>query len=137
MSISWRSLVVMGVIGALPTSASLGFFRMVVHSPLLGALLRTLLFLNSGPTSQRSSLSATAECGNADTRRQSLRFAFFFSPFNIDTDVIRVAAFLLKLAMLFPETAFVEASPSARYSVRGTISAPARPCGASPQLSTG
>src|SRR6267142_4939261 len=46
---------------------------------------------------------------NAKARRQTLVLALFFSPFNVDINIVRVAPFLLELATLPPEAALVEA----------------------------
>jgi hypothetical protein len=46
---------------------------------------------------------------DADTLRQSLLFALFFSPFNFDINIVRVAPFFLELATLLPEAALFEA----------------------------
>src|SRR5882724_3784378 len=40
---------------------------------------------------------------NAEARRQTLLLALFFSPFNVDINIVRVAPFLLELAPLLPE----------------------------------
>jgi len=45
----------------------------------------------------------------AKARRQTLVLALFFSPFNVDTNIVWVAPFLLELATVLPEAALVEA----------------------------
>jgi hypothetical protein len=45
---------------------------------------------------------------DAETRRQSLFLALFFSPFNVDINIVWVAPFLLELPTLLPEAAFIE-----------------------------
>jgi len=78
-------------------------------APLLPLILGTLFsaFLLSLPA-----FLFLGHCGmweNAETLWQSLLFALFFSPFNFDINIVRVAPFFLELATLLPEAALVEA----------------------------
>src|SRR6478736_3643301 len=46
---------------------------------------------------------------NTQARRQALLLAFFFSPPDLDINIVRVAPFLLELPALLPEAALIEA----------------------------
>src|SRR5260370_21333214 len=46
---------------------------------------------------------------NTRARRHALLLAFFFSPPNLDIDIVWVAPFLLELPALLPEATFIEA----------------------------
>src|SRR4029077_17941776 len=46
---------------------------------------------------------------NTQARRQALLLAFFFSPPNLDINIVWVTPFLLELPTLLPEATFIEA----------------------------
>jgi hypothetical protein len=46
---------------------------------------------------------------DTEARWQALLLAIFFSPANLDVNVVRVTPFLLELPALLPEVAFIEA----------------------------
>src|SRR5450755_1227442 len=46
---------------------------------------------------------------NAEARRQALLLAFFFSPPNLDINIVWVTPFLLEIPTLLPEATFIEA----------------------------